>query len=240
MASKRAAKTRGGTGAKPKNPAGPRRAQTTAQAGKIIGCSPQNIGYWCRKRGAPHDRGPGNAIKVDAEELRRWLKDNRIDNAQGGDRSRPPGQQRPDVGNSMGDAPAAAQGAGPGSAGDPDMPAEVLALIAFGREKLDRLLIAQKILTEQMEREVVARTLVKADEARAAWTRAARSAGNLLRSLVESLPGALLASVGVENTPAAAAAMRRVLEQRIDGVCERLASGMNLDGDAADSPGTKA
>lgn len=198
----------------------------TAQVAAAWGVTEPNVRYWVH-RGAPHKRGPNGEYVFDLAEVTAWYRSVRIEGGRGGNRKKrghagetatiagvPPMPPRQDGG---GDA----DSVGGRSAID-ELPEEVRALAKLDQQMLNRVLLAQKILTEQAEREVIEGKLVKADDARAAWTRAARSAGTLLRSLSRSLPETLCARLGVEPTAEKIAAAARVIERAVDEVCARL------------------
>jgi hypothetical protein len=213
---------------------------STAEMGKRLDppISEQAVRYWCAKRGAPHEKGKGGAIRIDPAVFGPWYARNHLSSGFGGKREKgkrvvrstpPESVEKAGFGLDEDSPPSRPGKIDPGSAEslmDEDTPREIKALVLKGRDELDRILIAEKVYAERVKRQELEGTLVSADKARTAWLRACNAAGRRLRALPRSAAGGVCSRLGLAATAANIDAVREVLEKQIEGVCAALRQGV--------------
>lgn len=223
---------------------------STAQMGRMLDppISEQAVRYWCAKRGAPHHKVKGGAIRCDPAVFVPWYAANHLTSGYGGKREKgkkvvrgaggrgvpPASVERAGFGLDAGSPRSAPGRPDPGSAEsliDQDTPEEIRRLVLKGRDELDRILIAEKVYAERVKRQELEGTLVSADAARTAWLRACNAAGRRLRALPRSSAGSVCARLGLAATAGNIDAVREVLEKQVEGVCAALRQGgLGADG----------
>lgn len=210
--------------------AGPRRDASAADVARALGITKMAVSQMTA-RGMPHDRPAkkGAPARFNLDEAIAWKARNTVGNGHGGRRSGPDRNKRdtpPDRISAETKSDHRQWSRGPDGIkraleegdGDQDETLE-----DQPQAKLWCILQAEKIRIARIERSILEGTLVKADDARKAFSLASRAAARSLRSMGRAVAGQVIARLGAPMTPENSAAVRDIIDAQSDQVADRLA-----------------